>query len=54
MKINYLRKLNISKLKVELIGKRKRNNKVKRNAKNNSTNSYCSIQNFFAIFFIMK
>ena len=54
MKISYLRKLDINKLKFELIDKRKRNNKVKRNDNGNSTNSYCSIQYFFVIFFIKK
>jgi len=42
MKITYLRKSDIKKLKDEHMGKRIRKNKTKHNSKNNSSTSYDS------------
>ena len=54
MKINYLSKSDIKKLKADLIVKRKRNNKANRNSKNNSFTSYHSISNISSQYFSLR
>ena len=54
MKINYLRKSDINKLKAELMGKRKRNNNARRNSKNNCSNSCLSVSNISSQYFSLR
>lgn len=54
MKINYLSKSDIKKLKADLMGKRKRNNKSKRNAKSNSSHYNHSVSNISSQFFSLR
>lgn len=54
MKINYLSKSDINKLRAELMGKRKRNNKVKRNDKSYSSNSKHSVSNISSQYFLLR
>ena len=51
MKINYLSKSDIKKLKADLMGKRKRNDRTKRNTKSNSFHSNHSVSNISSQFF---
>ena len=54
MKINYLRKFDIKKLKADLMGKRKRNNKTRRNAKSNSFHYKHSVSNISSQYFSLR
>jgi hypothetical protein len=54
VKINYLSKSDIKKLKADLMGKRKRNNKAKRNAKSNSSHSKHSVSNISSQYFSLR
>ena len=54
MKVNYLSKSDIKKLKADLMGKRKRNNKSKRNAKSNSSHYNHSVSNISWQFFSLR
>jgi len=54
MKINYLRKSDIKKLKAELMGKRTRKNKANHNSKNNFSTSYNSVSNISSQYFSLR
>lgn len=54
MKINYLSKTDIKKLKAQLMGKRKRNSKAKRNTKRNYSHSNHSLSNISSQYFSLR
>lgn len=54
MKIKYIRKSDIKKLKADLMGKRKRNNKARRKAKINSFHSNHSVSNISSQYFSLR